>query len=126
TPPLPHFTSSFTTLLNSSIAFLPTHLTRNSLLLLSSTMAGSSSTPDPWLNPFPTGKGWVAMLLGSSCGDQDLFLNYVKVAMRYTSPQGLIAATDAVRKKTITEEMQRMVLEICPRGNNKLVIIIFL
>ncbi|EMS45707.1 hypothetical protein TRIUR3_24771 [Triticum urartu] len=43
-------------------------------------MAGSSSSPDPWLNPFPTGKGWVAMLLGSACGDQDLFLDYMKVA----------------------------------------------
>ena len=71
-------------------------------------MAGSSCTPDPWLNPFPTGKGWVAMLFGSARGDEDLFLDYMKIAMRYSSAQGLVDASEEVRKKATTEEKQRM------------------
>ncbi|KAI5004762.1 hypothetical protein ZWY2020_032005, partial [Hordeum vulgare] len=71
-------------------------------------MSGSSSAADPWLNPFPTGKGWVAMLLGSVRGDQDLFLDYMKVAMRYTSVQRLVDAANEVRKKTTSEEKHHM------------------
>lgn len=71
-------------------------------------MAGSSSTPDPWLNPFPTGKGWVAMLFGLARGDEDLFLDYMKIAMRYSSAQGLVDASEEVRNKATTEEKQRM------------------
>ena len=73
-------------------------------------MASSSSSPspDPWLNPFPTGKGWVAMLLGSARGDQELFLDYMKVAMRYTSAIGLVDAAEEVRKKATSKEKQRM------------------
>ena len=71
-------------------------------------MVGSSSSPDPWLNPFPTGKGWVAMLLGLARGDKDLFLDYMKVAMRYTSVHGLVDAAEEVRKKATSEEKQHM------------------
>ncbi|KAE8788365.1 hypothetical protein D1007_37622 [Hordeum vulgare] len=71
-------------------------------------MVGSSSTPDPWLNPFLTGKGWVSMLLGLACGNQELFLDYMKLAMRYTSIQGLVNGATEVRKKITCEEKQRM------------------
>ena len=63
---------------------------------------------NPWLNLFPTGKGWVAMLYGIACGDQHLFLDYMKVAMRYTSVLGLVDAAEEVRKKATSEEKQRM------------------
>lgn len=67
-------------------------------------MVGSSSSPDPWLNPFPTSKGWVAMLLGSTRGDQELFLDYMKVAIRYTNVLGLVDAAKEVRKKATSKE----------------------
>ena len=48
------------------------------------------------------------MLLGSARGDQELFLDYMKVAMRYTSAIGLVDAAEEVRKKATSEEKQRM------------------
>ena len=48
------------------------------------------------------------MLLGSARGDQELFLDYMKVAMRYTSAIGLVDAAEAVRKKATSKEKQRM------------------
>ena len=48
------------------------------------------------------------MLLGSARDDQELFLDYMKVAMRYTSAIGLVDAAEEVRKKATSEEKQRM------------------
>ena len=48
------------------------------------------------------------MLFGSARGDEDLFLDYMKIAMRYSSAQGLVDASEEVRKKATTEEKQRM------------------
>ena len=48
------------------------------------------------------------MLLGSARGDQELFLDYMKVAMRYTSAIGLVDAAEEVRKKATSKEKQRM------------------
>ncbi|EMS53435.1 hypothetical protein TRIUR3_11049 [Triticum urartu] len=101
----------FLQLLNISLTGYPQlHLTRHFSHnhILSSPMAGSSSTPDPWLNPFPTGKGWVAMLFGSARGDQDLFLDYMKIATRYNSADVLVDAADLVQKKATPQEKKCM------------------
>ena len=89
-------------------------------------MAASSSSSDPWLNPFPTGKGWVAMLYGSARGDDDLFVDYMKVATRYTSVQELVDGAEEVRKKATSEEKQRMDQQYGNRGKGILPIDILL
>ena len=48
------------------------------------------------------------MLFGSARGDQDLFLDYMKIATRYNSADGLVDAADLVQKKATPQEKKCM------------------
>ena len=66
------------------------------------------------------------MLYGSARGDDDLFVDYMKVATRYTNVQGLVDGANEVRKKATSEEKQRMDQQYGNRGKGILPIDILL
>ncbi|KAI5021053.1 hypothetical protein ZWY2020_054463, partial [Hordeum vulgare] len=76
----------------------------HALLLLFS----SKLMANPNINPFPTGPGWMAMLLGSARGNHQLFIDYMEMANRYSSMQEMVAAEDVVRARVMQEEKNNM------------------
>ena len=66
------------------------------------------------------------MLYGSARGDDDHFVDYMKVATRYTGIQELVDGADKVRKKGTSEEKQRMDQQYGNRGKGILPIDILL